>query len=60
MEESTLQWKTSDVGNWIAKIGHVAYKKSFSRKLDGLSLLLITPSDLQQLGVSVVKVVGLH
>ena len=58
LEECALQWSSTEVGNWIAKIGHSEYKKAFVRRLDGLSLLLVTPSDLQQLGVTV-RVVSL-
>jgi hypothetical protein len=48
-----LGWKANEVGNWTVKIGHGELKKTFARRMDGLSLLLLTHSDLSQLGVPV-------
>jgi hypothetical protein len=46
-----LNWGHAEVGDWLTKEGFASHKKSFAKKVDGLALLLLTPADLNHLGV---------
>ncbi len=48
-----LQWSPHEVSEWAATQDLAEYRKVFSKKVDGLSLLLLTSADLQDLGISV-------
>ena len=51
--ENVACWTHADVGDWLDDSGLGEYKKSFAKKVDGLGLLLMTTSDLAQLGIQV-------